>query len=125
MRLQLLASEIQLSAIKPRFPQRLQFPFSGVSNTVLVFDTSGSMGEINSSGLRKIEAARRAGEQIVNVISAENIALGTSSQIGISRYNSTASVVSPLTADIAAVQSGLNTLSPAGRTAMADGLKPD
>ena len=59
----------------------------------------------------------------MNVISAENIALGTSSQIGISRYDSTASVVSPLTADMTAVQSGLNTLSPAGRTAMADGLK--
>lgn len=98
-------------------------PLTSSSSTVLVFDTSGSMDEPDSTGLTKIDAARRAGSQILNVIAAENTALGTSSQIGLASYNSISTIVSPLTTDIVAIQTGLSSLSATGRTAMADGLK--
>jgi Mg-chelatase subunit ChlD len=98
-------------------------PQSSSSSTVLVFDTSGSMLDLDSSGMGKIDAAKRAGAQILNVISAENSAVSTPSQIGIAGYSTTASIISPLTTDIASLQSELGTLTPTDKTAMADGLK--
>ncbi len=93
------------------------------TETVLVFDTSGSMSDSDSSGISKIEAAQRAGLQILNVIEAENIALGASNQIGIASYNYTANVDNPLTTDIALLKDTLVGLSANGSTAMADGLQ--
>ena len=96
---------------------------TGSTDTVLVFDTSGSMTDPDSSGISKIEAAQRAGLQILNVIEAENVALGASNQIGIASYNYAAYVDSPLTTDIALLRDTLLGLSANGRTAMADGLQ--
>lgn len=93
------------------------------TETVLVFDTSGSMSDPDSSGISKIEAAQRAGLQILNVIEAENVALGASNQIGIASYNYTANVDSPLTTDVTLLKDTLLGLSANGRTAMADGLQ--
>ncbi len=93
------------------------------TETVLVFDTSGSMSDSDSSGISKIEAAQRAGLQILNVIEAENIALGASNQIGIASYNYTPTVDSPLTSDIALLKDTLLGMYANGRTAMADGLQ--
>lgn len=93
------------------------------TETVLVFDTSGSMSDSDSSGISKIEAAQRAGIQILNVIEAENVALGASNQIGVASYNYTANVDSPLTTDITLLKDTLLGLSANGRTAMADGLQ--
>lgn len=98
-------------------------PPSSTSSTVLVFDTSGSMSEPDSSGQAKIDAARRAGTQILNIISAENSALGSSNQIGVVGYSTTPYVVSPLTANIASLFPILDYLVPTNRTGMADGLK--
>ena len=97
--------------------------FSGVSSTVLVFDTSGSMGEYDTSGQEKIEAAKKAGVQILNMVSAENSAQNTANQIAIAGYSTQAYVVSPLTSDISTLFSSIETLTPTNRTAMADGLK--
>lgn len=98
-------------------------PGSLTSSTVLVFDTSGSMGEYDTSGQAKIEAAKKAGEQILNMVSAENSAQNTANQIAIAGYSTQAYVVSPLTSDISALFSSIETLTPTNRTAMADGLK--
>lgn len=97
-------------------------PWGGVSSTVLVFDTSGSMSEYDSSGMTKIDAAKRAGAQILNVIDAENTALGASSQVGVAQYSTTASMVSQLTSDISSLQAALASLVPTDYTGMADGL---
>ncbi len=93
------------------------------TETVLVFDTSGSMSDSDSSGISKIEAAQRAGIQILNVIEAENVALGASDQIGVASYNYTANVDSPMTTDVTLLKDTLLGLSANGRTAMADGLQ--
>lgn len=116
----------------PQFPQIAYADYTpiyyepqpiGSTETVLVFDTSGSMTDQDSSGISKIEAAQRAGLQILNVIEAENLALGASNQIGIASYNYTAYVDSPLTTDFALIQDTLMRLSANGRTAMAAGLQ--
>lgn len=93
------------------------------TDTVLVFDTSGSMGEPDSSGITKITAAKQAGMQILNIIEAENVALVGSSQVGIASYSTTASVVSGMTTDIVLLKDMISGMSPSGRTAMADGLQ--
>jgi len=96
---------------------------TGTSSTVLVFDTSGSMNDPDSSGQAKIDAARKAGTQILNIISAENSALGSSNQIGMVGYSTTPYVVSQLTADINSLFPMVDSLIPTNRTGMADGLK--
>lgn len=93
------------------------------TDTVLVFDISGSMGDPDSSGITKIEAAQRAGIQILNIIEAENEALVGSGQVGIASYDYTANVVSPLTTDITLLKDLLSQVYPGGGTAMADGLQ--
>jgi hypothetical protein len=98
-------------------------PVSSASSTILVFDASGSMDELDSSGLTKIEASRRAGTQILNVIAAENSANSAQNQVGIASYSTTSNIVSPLTNDISSLYTPLNSIFPTERTAMADGLR--
>lgn len=93
------------------------------TDTVLVFDTSGSMDDFDASGMTKISAAKQAGLQILNVIEAENDALVSSSQVGIVSYDTSARVVSPLTTDIVLLKDMISEMSAYGKTAMADGLK--
>lgn len=93
------------------------------TDTVLVFDTSGSMDDFDASGMTKISAAKQAGVQILNVIEAENVALAGSSQVGLVNYGSTANVVSDLTTDIVLLKDMISVMSANGRTAMADGLQ--
>ena len=93
------------------------------TNTVLVYDRSGSMGDQDSSGISKIEAAQRAGLQILNIIDAENAALGASNQICIASYADYANVESQLTSNISLLRDTLMRLSAYGSTAMADGLQ--
>src|SRR5690606_12925750 len=58
------------------------------TDTVLIFDSSGSMEEFDTTGISKLEAAQRAGIQILNVIEAEHDALSSSGQVGLVNYDS-------------------------------------
>ena len=93
------------------------------TDTVLVFDTSGSMAELDLSGTSKINAAQQAGVQILNIIEAENEALVNSSRVGLVSYGSTANVVSDLSTDIVLLKDMISVMSADGMTAMADGLQ--
>lgn len=92
------------------------------TDTVLIFDSSGSMEEYDTTGISKLEAAQRAGVQILNVIKAEHDALGSSGQVGMVTYNSYAEVLSELTPDIRSLQDVLMSMYAGGRTAMSEGL---
>jgi len=104
-------------------PPTYQDVQSRSTDTVLVFDTSGSMNEPDLSGTTKINAAMQAGFQILNIIEAENIALVGSSQVGVISYDIASRVVSPLTTDIILLKDMISGMSANGGTAMADGLK--
>lgn len=93
------------------------------TDTILVFDTSGSMNGPDSSGISKIDAAREAGFQILNIIEAENLALVGSSEVGVVSYDRSARVVSPLTRDIVLLKDMISGMLADGGTAMADGLQ--
>lgn len=92
------------------------------TDTVLVFDTSGSMNDSDTSGISKLEAAQRAGMQILNVIEAENVALGASGYVGLVSYDNSVAVLSPLTTDIQSISDALMDMYADGGTGMADGL---
>ena len=92
------------------------------TDTVLIFDSSGSMEEYDTTGISKLEAAQRAGVQILNVIEAEHDALSSSGQVGLVNYDSSAEVLSELTPDIRSLQDVLMSMYAGGRTAMSEGL---
>jgi uncharacterized protein YegL len=99
-------------------------PASSSSSTVLVFDTSGSMNEPDSSGVTKLQAAQKAGGNILDIIAAENQAQSSiSSQIGVVDFNGATRVVSPLARDIVGAQTALQNLFANGGTGMAGGLQ--
>ncbi|NLB71940.1 MAG: FHA domain-containing protein [Chloroflexi bacterium] len=100
----------------------LAYPLTG-SDTVLVFDTSGSMDERDKTGVTKLEAAQLAGIQILNVIEAENAALGSSNQVGLVTYDRSVEILSPLVTDITALKDAFSDMYAYGGTGMADGLK--
>lgn len=92
---------------------------------MLVFDTSGSMADADASGMAKIEAAQKAGGDILDVIAAENQARKSAdlNQVGAVGYQTTPYVVSSITADIASVKAQLPSMGPNGSTGMPDGLR--
>ncbi len=94
------------------------------SSTVMVFDTSGSMREPDQTNITKLEAAQRAGGNILDILDAEaGSSTGFVGQIGLIRFSSDASVPVPLTTNIAEVQTALQRLSAQGGTRMAAGLQ--
>ena len=105
--------------------QPINQPVSVNSNTMLIMDCSGSMAEEDENEMVKIEAARKAATNLINVIESENEAIGAggSHQVGLVRFSTDASVVSAITRDTTAVRNGLSSLTPSAATGMADGLK--
>lgn len=88
------------------------------SSTVLVFDTSGSMRG------SKLNDAKLAGRNIVDVIAAENEAfLDVQNRVALVEFNTRSRVISELTADLQALRTDLQRLNADGWTAMADGLR--
>ena len=97
---------------------------TGATTTILVFDTSGSMGEADISGVTKMQAAVSAGSSILAVIDAENSAnLGTQNEIGVVDFDSGASIAANLTTNTNDIQNALNSLSDGGGTALPSGLE--
>ncbi|MFC1997563.1 FHA domain-containing protein [Chloroflexota bacterium] len=98
-------------------------PLGGDAQTVMVFDTSGSMREMDQTGITKLEAAKRAGGNILDILDAEaGSSAGFSGQIGLVRFSSDASVPVPLTTNISEVRRALQQFSDQGGTRMAAGL---
>ena len=98
--------------------------FTADTSTVLVFDTSGSMDEPDVSGLTKLQAAKEAGQRILDILEAEGQASsGVVSQIGLVRFSTYTDVVLGLTNDIPAARNALDGLYSQDMTGMPDGLQ--
>lgn len=92
------------------------------SMTVLTFDTSGSMGEADSSGLVKIDAARRAANTLINLIETENSIQASANQVAVTQFNTSASSLLGMTSDLSSVRGVINGLSAGSLTNMTAGL---
>ena len=84
------------------------------ASVMLVIDTSGSMQATDVAPSR-LDAARSAAHTLVDHLPAN-------AEVGLVSFNSTATLVSPLTADRFAVGTALASLRPGGGTAIGDGL---
>ncbi len=99
-------------------------PTTNSSSTVLLMDASGSMNEEDESGMMKIDAAKRAVGQILDIISTETQSgQVTDTQAGLISFNISTDVVSALTTDISAVRSSVENLYANNGTGMPDGLR--
>lgn len=100
-----------------------QADLTPTSATLLVFDVSGSMNEADITGGTKLDAAKSAGERILDIVDSENYATCSSSaNVGVIGFSSEAFVHSDLSADASFVRSSLHNLSAYGGTAMPKGL---
>ena len=110
--------------ITPAIPTTPPPSFSADTATVLVLDSSGSMDEQDVSGYTKLEAAKQAGQRILDILEAESQASGgVVSQIGLVRFSTVTEIVLGLTNDIAAARNALNSLYSQDMTGMPDGLQ--
>jgi hypothetical protein len=99
-------------------------PTPSNTSTVVLVDSSGSMNELDQSGKIKLEAARDAANNTLEVIKFENRAGGgTANQAGLVDFNFAARVDAQLSQDISSVQTALPSLFAEGGTGMPDGLK--
>jgi ribosomal protein S12 len=106
------------------FPISTGLPVFGQGPTILVFDTSGSMQSDDPSGMSKIEAAKAAGGNLLDIFEAGNLAAtGALVSVGVVQFNSTAAVMMAPSNDFDQARSVIERLYPTGRTAMAAGLK--
>ena len=97
---------------------------SAASDTVLVFDTSGSMREEDTSGQTKLRAAQLAGSNITDIIAAENAAqTDVENRVGVVDLNFIAKVDADLSADVSRASEALRGFEAGGGTGMPDGLR--
>lgn len=94
------------------------------SATVLVLDTSGSMGNPDSAGVVKLQGAIQAGSNLLDVIEAENDMSGVEHphEVGLISFDDYARIGHDMTGDISVVYNALDELYPGGGTGMAEGL---
>ncbi len=84
------------------------------TDTVLVTDTSGSMGQAN-----KLVQAKNAGANFIDVVSNQE----STSRIGLATYATTGTLNNSLTTDYAAIKTKLNALTASGNTCIECGIK--
>lgn len=92
------------------------------SSTAMLFDVSGSMEELDLTGITKLDAAKDSGSRILDIIQAEN-SVSQGAEIAILSFSDAAWVNSSLTLDVAIARSALYDLYPMGGTGMPDGLR--
>ena len=85
------------------------------TSVILVVDVSGSMAASDVQPTR-IQAAIQAGQTLIDQLPG-------SAQVGLVIFNSSVSVVSPLTQDHGSVKDALGQLSPGGGTAIGDAIQ--
>ncbi len=89
----------------------------------MVFDTSGSMDGYDQTGITKLEAAKHAGGNILDILEAEaGSSTGLSGQIGLVRFGRSASIPIQMTTNINEVRSVLQRFNAQGGTCMAAGI---
>jgi Mg-chelatase subunit ChlD len=81
------------------------------SNTMMVVDTSGSMGEKDGSSGTKMSNAITAGGNFVDLTAAN-----PQNEIGLTSFSSTATTNSSLTSNFSSVKTQVNTLKASGNT---------
>jgi len=90
------------------------------SSTVLVIDTSGSMNGPDQTGKVKIEAAKQAAIDIVNMLRSGS--LRSSHDVSVVAFTTSARTAVPLTSDFDAAIAEMSTLSADGNTNMHQGI---
>lgn len=93
------------------------------SATVLVMDVSGSMNDLDASGVRKIEAAQSAADNLLTVIEQDNAVQPVDHLVGLVAFANMASQLVEPTDDVASVQGRLSQLSADGGTNIGHGLE--
>jgi pimeloyl-ACP methyl ester carboxylesterase/uncharacterized protein YegL len=91
------------------------------SSTVMLFDTSGSMNDQDSTNVTKLFAAQNAGGRILDIIQAENDAL-QGAEVAILSFSESGQVNSSLSTDTNSARQALNGLYANGGTGMPNGL---
>jgi Mg-chelatase subunit ChlD len=81
------------------------------SNTMMIIDRSGSMGEVDASGATKISNAIIAGNNFVD-LTAKNL----QNELGLVSFSTTATTDSPLTNNFSSVKTQINALKATGST---------
>ena len=103
-------------------PQPSPSANTGESDTELVMDVSGSMGD-EMSGVVKLDAAKSAADGIVTMIRDQSLTQRRSSAIGLVSFSNEAQVVQPLGADYAAASEAIADMTPQSGTNVGDGLE--
>jgi von Willebrand factor type A domain/FHA domain len=94
----------------------------GQTATALVVDVSGSMGE-GFSGQVKIDAAKAAAQQVVQLVQQDTRATGIQHRLALVSFSSTAHTVSGLTSATSSVSAGISSLQPLDSTDLGAGLQ--
>jgi len=92
--------------------------------TVLVFDTSGSMDDMDASGIIKLDAAKRAGKNLLSLMASQNDSgFSAVNQVGIVEFYDSANVTIRPTTDMNAASRALDSLYATGGTSMPKGIR--
>jgi uncharacterized protein YycO/uncharacterized protein YegL len=92
------------------------------SVTVLCLDTSGSMAELDRTGIEKLQAARQAAAHLISLVEAEN-RLGGRHSIGLVSFSDAAVVGGEAGSDPNELRSVLSALQASGNTNLGEGLR--
>lgn len=93
-----------------------------ITSTVLVIDVSGSMSEMDATGVEKLAAAKQAAHNFADMLEQENSLVVKSHQAGVVSFNSSTTIhaqLAPLVGPLTDVIDGLNAF---GNTNMGEGL---
>lgn len=97
-------------------------PAPAATTTLLVLDVSGSMDWAEPTGGRKIDAAKKAANLIIEMIGAENETQGTSHELGVVAFSDSGELLLEHTGDTERVKTAIAGLEPLNGTNMAQGL---
>ena len=107
-----------LEALEPPGPP---LPASGTTATVLVMDVSGSMGESWQGGV-KIESAKSAANQVINMLQQESQVGGIDHRLGLARFSTRGRLELGLSTEYDQARATVSGLRPSGNTNMGEGL---
>jgi hypothetical protein len=94
----------------------------GRTATALVMDVSGSMGDTWQGGI-KIESAKSAAQEILNMISQESQVAGGGHRVGVATFTTDAALLQNLTGDFNQVRMIIGGLNPQATTNLGAGLE--
>lgn len=92
------------------------------TSTVLVMDLSGSMDDLDPSGVTKVRAAVQAAEELALQLGADNELLGTHHEVALVTFSTDAALLGPFTSDPASLVPALRTVDASGNTNLGAGF---